>query len=90
MNMDTHMSGSTVKNHIFIKKGIRIQCNTENFVPVVVPGLSTSSSSGLPTSTPKTPSSQEITFQQSSQVKVWIDKHGETRSHSENIRRVVT
>ena len=25
-----------------IKNGIRIQCNTENFVPIVVPGLSTS------------------------------------------------
>ena len=29
-----------------IKNGIRIQCNTENFVPIVVPGLSTNSSSG--------------------------------------------
>ena len=29
-----------------IKNGIRIPCNTENFVPIVVPGLS-SSSSGL-------------------------------------------
>ena len=28
------------------KKGIRIQCNTENFVPIVVPGLSASSSPG--------------------------------------------
>ena len=32
------------KPHL-IKKGFRIQCNTENFVPTVVPGLSTSSSS---------------------------------------------
>ena len=32
------------KPHL-IKNGIRIQCNTENFVPIVVPGLSTSSSS---------------------------------------------
>ena len=31
------------KPHL-IKNGIRIQCNTENFVPIVVPGLSTSSS----------------------------------------------
>ena len=31
------------KTH-FIKNGIRIICNTENFVPTVVPGLSTSSS----------------------------------------------
>ena len=33
------------KPHL-IRNGIRIQCNTENFVPIVVPGLSTSSSSG--------------------------------------------
>ena len=42
-----------------IKNGIRIQCNTENFVPIVVPGLSTSSSSSFPSSTSMTPSSQE-------------------------------
>ena len=33
------------------KNGIRIQCNTENFVPIVVPGLSTRSSSSFPSST---------------------------------------
>ena len=32
-----------VKKHIS-KNGIRIICNTENFVPIVVPGLSSSSS----------------------------------------------
>ena len=37
------------KPHL-IKNGIRIQCNTENFVPIVVPGLSTSSSSSSSTS----------------------------------------
>ena len=37
-----------------------MQCNTENFVPVVVPGLSASSSSSLSTSTSMTPSRQEI------------------------------
>ena len=47
------------KPHL-IKNGIRIQCNTENFVPIVVPGLSTSSSSSLPSSTHMTPSRQEI------------------------------
>ena len=41
-----------------IKNGIRIQCNTENFVPIVVPGLS-SSSSGSYHSTSRTPSRQE-------------------------------
>ena len=47
------------KPHL-IKNGIRIQCNTENFVPIVVPGLSTSSSSNFPSSTSMTPSRQEI------------------------------
>ena len=51
------MSGWTVKNHI-IKNGIRIQCNTENFVPIVVLGLSTSSSSSLLSSTSMTPSKE--------------------------------
>ena len=47
------------KPHL-IKNGIRIQCNTENFfVPIVVPGLSTSSSSGSYLSISRTPSRQE-------------------------------
>ena len=46
----------------FIKNGIRTQCNTENFVPIVVPGLSTSSSSSLPAS----PLRQEIDHPKSS------------------------
>ena len=46
------------KPHL-IKNGTRIQCNTENFVPIVVPGFSTTSSSSS-ISTPTTPSSQEI------------------------------
>ena len=40
------------KPHL-IKNGIRIICNTENFVPIVVPGLS-SSSSGSDSSTSRT------------------------------------
>ena len=44
------------KPHL-IKDGIRIICNTENFVPIVVPGLSSSSSGSSSTST--TPSRQE-------------------------------
>ena len=44
------------KPHL-IKNGIRIICNTENFVPIVVPGLSSSSSGS--SSTSKTPSRQE-------------------------------
>ena len=39
------------------KDGIRIICNTENFVPIVVPGLSSSSSGS--SSTSRTPSRQE-------------------------------
>ena len=44
------------KPHL-IKNGIRIPCNAENFVPIVVPGLSSSSSGS--SSTSKTPSRQE-------------------------------
>ena len=44
------------KPHL-IKNGIRIPCNTENFVPIVVPGLSSSSSGS--SSTSKTPLRQE-------------------------------
>ena len=51
------MNGSMVKNHIPLKNGIRIPCNTENFVPIVVPGLSSSSSGS--SSTSMTPSRQE-------------------------------
>ena len=40
-----------------IKNGIRIPCNTENFVPIVVPGLSSSSSGS--SSTSRTPLRQE-------------------------------
>ena len=36
---------------LLIKNGIRIQCNTENFVLIVVPGLSTSCSSRFHPST---------------------------------------
>ena len=44
------------KPHL-IKDGIRIICNTENFFPIVVPGMSSSSSGS--SSTSKTPSRQE-------------------------------
>ena len=46
------------KPHL-MKNGIRIQCNTENFVPIVVPGLSASSSSSSHSSTSVTPPRQE-------------------------------
>ena len=53
------MNGSMIKKPHLIKNGIRIQCNTQNFVPVVVPGLSTSSSSSSRPATLMTPSRQE-------------------------------
>ena len=47
------------KPHL-IKNGIRIICNTENFVPIVFPGLSSSSSGS--SSTLRTPLKQESFF----------------------------
>ena len=44
------------KPHL-IKNGIRIPCNTENFFPIVVPGLSSSSTGS--SSTPRTPMKPE-------------------------------
>ena len=44
------------KPHL-IKDGIRIICNTENFVPIVVPGLTSSSSAS--SSSSQTPTKQE-------------------------------
>ena len=53
------------KPHL-IDNGIRIQCNTENFVPIVVPGLSSSSSSRSHPSTSMTLSRQECNHPTSS------------------------
>ena len=47
------------KSHLS-KNGIRIQWNTENFVPIVVPGLSARSSSSFHSSTSMTLSRQEM------------------------------
>ena len=55
-NGNSHEWINGQKPHL-IKDGIRIICNTENFVPIVVPGLSSSSSAS--SSTSKTPSRQE-------------------------------
>ena len=57
MRTDIFVIGSTVKN--IIENGIQMQSNTENFVPIVVPGLSTSSSSSSHPSTSMTRSRQE-------------------------------
>ena len=53
------------KPHL-IYNGIRTQCNKENFVPIVVAGLSTSSSSSSHPSTSMTPSRQEMNHPTSS------------------------
>ena len=50
-------NGSAVKNYISLTTGIRIICNTENFILIVVPGLSSSSSAS--SSTSRTPMKQE-------------------------------
>ena len=53
-----------------IKNGVRINCNTENYVPIVVPGLSTASSSSSSSATP-TSLTQESTGSVS--IPAWLD-----------------
>ena len=70
------------KPHL-IKNGIRIQCNTENFIPIVVPGFSASSSSSSSTSTPTTPSGVETghsDHRPAIDSSERIGKYGETRT----------
>ena len=57
-NGNSHEWINGQKPHL-LQNGIRIQCNTENFVPIVVPSLSTTSSSSS-TSTSTSPSGQQI------------------------------
>ena len=71
------------QNPHLIKNGIRIQCDTEKFVPVVVPGLSTSSSSSSNHSTSKTPWRQERPCSTSSA----ISSFSPTTSPSDNETR---
>ena len=59
MKTDILTNGHRSKTHL-IKDGIRIHCITENFVPIVVPGLSSNASSSSHSSTSMTPSRQEI------------------------------
>ena len=71
------------KPHL-IENGIRTQCNTENFVPIVVPGLSSSYSSSSHPSTSMTPSRQECnhpTFSPSSSTSptTTVSSESETR-----------
>ena len=57
MKTDIPMNAFNGQKPHLIKNGIRIICNTENFVPIVVPGLSSSSSGS--SSTSRTPMKQE-------------------------------
>ena len=50
MKTDIPTNGLNGQKPHLIKDGIRIICNTENFVPIVVPGLSSSSSGSSSTS----------------------------------------
>ena len=59
------------KPHL-IKNGIRIICNTENFVPIVVPGLSSSSSES--SSTSRTPMKQKSHSSSSSPSSLTVDE----------------
>ena len=59
--MGTRITGPAVRNHISPKKRKRIDCNISNYVPFVVPGLSTSSFT-TPTPTSPTSSSQDSVF----------------------------
>ena len=75
------------KPHL-IKNGVRIQWNTENFVPIVVAGLSSSSSSNFPSSTSMTPSKQETahpTYSSSSSTSstTTVSRDSETRARED-------
>ena len=59
MNTDISYEWINCQKPHLTKNGIRIPCNTEKFVPIVVPGLSTSSSSSSHSSTSMTPLRQE-------------------------------
>ena len=59
------------KPHL-VKNGERIQCNTENYMPIVVPGLTTGSSPSS-SSTPTTPTS-------SMQKKFWSRDNSRSQS----------
>ena len=74
------------KPHL-ITNGIRIQCNTENFVPIVVPGLATSSSSSLPSSTSMTPSREEIDHPTSSSSSSTSPTMTSSTASSESVAR---
>ena len=64
MKTGTPTNRSMVENHISLENGIRIICNTENSVSIVVTGLTSSSSTS--SSSLRTPIKQESHFSSSS------------------------
>ena len=56
--------GPVVKNHNSSKNGRRIECNTANYVPFVVPCLSTCSSSSSTPTSPTSSSQEAVTLTQ--------------------------
>ena len=72
------------KPHL-IKNGIRIPCNTENFVPIVVPGLS-NSSSGSDSSTSRTLSRQGSHYSTSSSSSFSSPTVSETKTRERDDR----
>ena len=82
MNMDTHMSGSTVKNHISFKmvfeySVVRKISYQSWFLAYLQPPQARLLQHRRLLEVRKL--TTQITIQQSSQVKVWIDKYRETR-----------
>ena len=75
------------KPHL-IKDGIRIVCNTENFVPIVVPGLSSSSSGS--SSTSRTPLTQESHSSSSSSSSPSSPTEGEISVRERKMHLTVT
>ena len=71
-----------------IKNGIRIICNTENFVPIVVPGLSSSSSGS--SSTSRTPLRQESHSSSSSSSSSSSPTVSEIQTENEKVELTVT
>ena len=83
MNMDTHMSGSTVKKPHLIKKVFEysvIRKTSYQSLFLVYLQLPQARLFQHPRLHQVRKLIIQITIQQSSQVKVWIDKHGETRT----------
>ena len=83
MNIDTHMSGSTVKNHISFKMvpeySAMRKISYQSWFLVYLQLLQARLLQH-PRLLQVRKLIIQITIQQSSQVKVWIDKHGETRT----------